>query len=124
MFYSVIDTVRRYLNIWSSMNVCDQLTESLLNVHRTLGSRDRRSRAALDLLLQVDQHHSFSAETRQEIRCAYEGVTKVRGKPRWYHVVSNHPLTASSSRSLYCLSNSFTLPPPNRLYSGKQSVLT
>jgi len=77
MFYSVLDTIRRHLNIWSSMNVCDQLTETLLNVHRVLGSRDRRSRAALDLLLEVDQRYSFSADTRQEIRGAYEAVTKV-----------------------------------------------
>jgi hypothetical protein len=81
MFYSVLNTVRRYLNIWSSMNVCDQLTESLLNVHRVLGSRDRRSRASLDLLLEVDQRHSFSLETRQEIKGAYEDVTKVREGP-------------------------------------------
>lgn len=78
MFYSVLDTVRRNLNIWSSMDVCDQITESLLNVHRVLGSRDRRSRASLDLLLEVDQRYSFSAEIRQEIRGAYEAVTKVR----------------------------------------------
>ena len=87
MFYSVIDTVRRYLNIWSSMNVCDQLTESLLNVHRVLGSRDRRSRASLDLLLEVDQRHSFSVETLQEIKSAYEAVTKVREIP--YSIISS-----------------------------------
>lgn len=97
MFYSVLDTVRRYLNIWSSMNVCDQLTESLLNVHRVLGSRDRRSRASLDLLLEVDQRHSFSTETRQEIKVAYEAVTKVGESPRWYYIVSAHPCTASGA---------------------------
>ena len=63
------------------MNVCDRLTESLLNVYRVLGSSDRRSRAALDLLLEVDQRYSFSAETRQEIKGAYEAVTKVRESP-------------------------------------------
>ena len=90
MFYSVLDTVRRYLNIWSSMNVCDQITESLLNVHRVLGSRDRRSRASLDLLLEVDQRHSFSAETRQEIKVAYEDVTKVRESP--VDIISSQPI--------------------------------
>ena len=81
MFYSVLDTVRRDLNIWSSMNVCDQLTESLLNVHRVLGSRDRRSRVALDVLLEVGHRYFFSADTHQEIRAAYEAVTKVRVAP-------------------------------------------
>jgi hypothetical protein len=81
MFYSVLDTVRRHLNILSSMNVCDQLTESLLTVHRLLGSRDRRSRAALDLLLEVGQRYPFSVETHQEIKAAYEAITKVRKDP-------------------------------------------
>lgn len=109
MCYSVLDTSRRHLSIWSSMNTCDQLTESLLNVHRVLGGHDRRSRAALDLLLEVDQHY-FSAETRQEIKGAYEAVAKVRERPNGVvlsHISAQHMVletyTAAPTPSLHPL---------------------
>jgi len=72
---AVIETLHRYVTIWTCMHSVPAITIALYNAHRTRGSQ---SRALLTLLLEIDNGQHLDVGFREHVSADIAAFTHVR----------------------------------------------
>ncbi|KAI8100101.1 uncharacterized protein BX664DRAFT_290634 [Halteromyces radiatus] len=79
----VIDTLRRYANIWKLMNLGKLVTQTLWNKHQSLQTRGTRERCVMIYMVQlVQEGHMISDDMRLQLQKDLQMRPKVRGSRR------------------------------------------
>ena len=63
----LLDTLRRHLDVWASMDVVSTITEALYNSHLSWKARGIYMRPLVTLLLEVDDCRFLDEASRQHV---------------------------------------------------------